>query len=754
MRFHASFASCFLFLTIASVFTLAFIMHQDQQEQGLVSRSLFAVPASSGAHGPIVIDGNSQLDAFCASNGTSGTGWSTAHVIKDYAIDATGLASGIVIQDTTRYLILKNITVSNANTHLYDCGIVLKNVTHVNITSCLIHACATGIAVNASSLVIVTRNTVTSSTNGISLQSGSHDLTSTHNRVSGCGDNGYYLNLVDNSTFVNNTATSNFYGISISQADGNTFENNTASSSTRNGIQLGMSTNYNKFINNTCVSNSMDGFSLYATYHDQFINNTLHGNGNGIYLASSGDNEFIGNQAHSNGMGIQLYNSQLNNFTDNDVSSNAFGIFLHTYSWNNRIIDNIASSCTQEGFHLQDSDSNVLENNTANSNSLNGFFLSLSNFCNLTRNTGCNDINASIVLDRTLNVSLVMNNASHDFIGIYLYRANYTDCTQNFVSSNHQGIVLTTGSSGNKIYVNAIWSNSLNQAVDNGTSNLFDDGILGNKWGDYLTRYPSATETNSIGSVPYAINGSAGTFDRYPFLPLQNYLTILYPGNISYEYSRTGHHIVWSVSDSIYLDPRYTVAQDGAVLIDNGKWYATENIDVPVDGNTVGTHVYSIVVTDGLGEIVKDNVTVTVYNLAPSITGSADSTFTAGDMGHVISWQLEDNSVLGPIYTVYRNGTPVIINQSWTPGVPIQVSVSSLGAGSYNFTIIAEDGLGGSATNEVIVTVKPNNSGNGGGHGPGGNNTIDGFPIVILGIGIVASMVLRIARNLRKMRED
>lgn len=760
MRFQMSFTRYFLLLVVTSTCTLIAISQQGWYEQGPVSRILSATQASSGIHGPIVIDGNSQLDTFCATNGTNGLGWSTAHVIKDYVIDATGLASGIVIRNTTRYLIIKNITVTNALTHPNDCGIMLFNVTHVNITSCVVHSCKTGILVGASTFTIVTMNIVTSCNIGFSLNSSSHNNTFTHNRASGCNEEGYYINLADNNTFKNNTAISNFYGLSISQADGNTFENNTASSSTRHGFQLGMSTNYNKFINNTCISNLMDGFTLYETYYNEFINNTLLGNGNGIYLGSSGDNEFIGNQAHSNGMGIQLYASMQNNFTSNNVSSNAFGFYLHTYSAYNRIVNNIAAYCTQEGFHLQDSDYNVLMNNTANFNKGDGYgySLSFSNYCNLTLNTGCYNTNASILLDQTINASLLMNNASHNLNGIYLFKANNTDCTQNFVYSNDQGIVLTAGSSGNKIYVNAIWDNLPNQAVDNGTNNFFDNGILGNKWGDYFSRYKNATETNWIGSVPYAINGSAGTLDRYPFIPFPYFLTISYPGNISYEYSMPGHHIMWIVSDSIYLDPRYSISLDGVVLVENYRWYATENIEVSVDGNSVGSHVYSIVVTDGLGELVKDNVTVTVYNLGPSISGSSDITFPAGGTGHVISWQLTDNSVLGATYTVYRNGTPTIINQPWTSGVPVQVDVSSLAEGSYNFTIIAQDGLGGFARDEIIVTVQPKNSGGGGGNGGGGNgggnNSIDGFPFLILSINIVAGLAIKLCRKLHKLHED
>ena len=133
--------------------------------------------------------------------------------------------------------------------------------------------------------------------------------------------------------------------------------------------------------------------------------------------------------------------------------------------------------------------------------------------------------------------------------------------------------------------------------------------------------------------------------------------------------------------------------------------------------------------------------------------------FPVGGTGHMMMWQLSDNSVLGATFTVYLNGTPSIINQPWTPGVPINVDVTNFAVGSYNFTIIAQDGLGGVVSDEVIVTVKPANSGGGGGGGgggtgSGGDTTIDGFPFLILCMGIMAGLVMMLSRNLHKMRKD
>ena len=48
--------------------------------------------------------------------------------------------------------------------------------------------------------------------------------------------------------------------------------------------------------------------------------------------------------------------------------------------------------------------------------------------------------------------------------------------------------------------------------------NIWNDNGLGNYWGDYLAKYPNATEVNStgVGSIPYIINEN--NTDSYPLM--------------------------------------------------------------------------------------------------------------------------------------------------------------------------------------------------------------------------------------------
>nr|MDO8118080.1 NosD domain-containing protein [Candidatus Sigynarchaeota archaeon] len=80
------------------------------------------------------------------------------------------------------------------------------------------------------------------------------------------------------------------------------------------------------------------------------------------------------------------------------------------------------------------------------------------------------------------------------------------------------GIRIGSGSQGCNIYLNVIVDNAIAEAYSSSpTNNAWDNGTIGNFWGDYKTRYPGANRTGNIWNIPYEINGTPGVFDRYPF---------------------------------------------------------------------------------------------------------------------------------------------------------------------------------------------------------------------------------------------
>jgi hypothetical protein len=68
------------------------------------------------------------------------------------------------------------------------------------------------------------------------------------------------------------------------------------------------------------------------------------------------------------------------------------------------------------------------------------------------------------------------------------------------------GVYFSTYSSNNQLYLNRFGFNQISNALDDGTSNMWDDGFLsGNWWSDY----------NETGT--YEITGEAQSVDHHPF---------------------------------------------------------------------------------------------------------------------------------------------------------------------------------------------------------------------------------------------
>ena len=92
----------------------------------------------------------------------------------------------------------------------------------------------------------------------------------------------------------------------------------------------------------------------------------------------------------------------------------------------------------------------------------------------------------------------------------------------------------------------------------------------------------------------------------------------------------------------------------------------------------------------------------------PAITHPVDFSYEYSTAGHIISWIITDFSTIVRSYNIYCNET-FITNGSWNSSIPVSLNVDGLPVGSYNFTIVATDGLGGSVQDSVTVTVWDNN---------------------------------------------
>nr|MDO8110764.1 toll/interleukin-1 receptor domain-containing protein [Candidatus Sigynarchaeota archaeon] len=107
------------------------------------------------------------------------------------------------------------------------------------------------------------------------------------------------------------------------------------------------------------------------------------------------------------------------------------------------------------------------------------------------------------------------------------------------------------------------------------------------------------------------------------------------------------------------------------------------------------------------GDMPVDTVNVEIIPSGvslPMITSPADLTFDRGTTGHVLSWTITATNVGITSFVIYQNSAQVN-SGAWTNSTPILVNLDALAVGNYNYTIIVNDGFGGIARDEVLVTV-------------------------------------------------
>jgi parallel beta-helix repeat protein len=100
--------------------------------------------------------------------------------------------------------------------------------------------------------------------------------------------------------------------------------------------------------------------------------------------------------------------------------------------------------------------------------------------------------------------------------GVYLDSSSDSNTLSgNNITNNHEGIELLYSTSNNAIYDNNFINNTY-QVDWYSSTNVWDNGNVGNYWSDYLTRYPNATQVDNSGvwNTPYQIDDN--NYDLYP----------------------------------------------------------------------------------------------------------------------------------------------------------------------------------------------------------------------------------------------
>jgi hypothetical protein len=120
------------------------------------------------------------------------------------------------------------------------------------------------------------------------------------------------------------------------------------------------------------------------------------------------------------------------------------------------------------------------------------------------------------------------------------------------------------------------------------------------------------------------------------------------------------------------------------------------------DTNSIGDDPYAIT-----GEI-QDSLPI--FNHDPMIIPIMNHSYIVESTENIVNWTVFDFFSFEASYEVYQNGELILSGSDWTPE-EIIIDIDGLEVGSYNFTLIVFDGLGGVNSNQIDVFVVNNNNG-------------------------------------------
>ncbi len=221
--------------------------------------------------------------------------------------------------------------------------------------------------------------------------------------------------------------------------------------------------------------------------------------------------------AENSGSGIEIRNSDVYFVIENCYAYNSgtdkydAGIKLYNVK-NGKLINNDCSDNNYYGICLMHCTDITITGNDMQSNEVVGLYLYFSSYNTITSNTA-NENTHGFFLFTGSNNFLIDNLAIENSYGFGMYSSDSNSLTHNTALNNlFKGFFLTGNASNNIISNNNFIGNNIN-ALDDGTNNQWDDGVIGNYWDDY-----SGIDFNDdgIGDSPYLISGSAGSLDNYP----------------------------------------------------------------------------------------------------------------------------------------------------------------------------------------------------------------------------------------------
>ena len=296
---------------------------------------------------------------------------------------------------------------------------------------------------------------------------------------------GIRLENAQNGIITDNEALNNEVGIYITYSDNNQIINNIAENNAYIGI-LGMYNDNNEIVGNQVYNNRGAGIYLVDCHNNLIKENTV---------------------SHPGGRGIQI-RGNYNVVDSNIVSWSYIGVELQgSY---NTLSNNIISGSFRYGIQILIGNNYQIINNKVFSSGAGLYMYGLHGTIIISNEFYWNGV--SIILHES-DTNQILDNYIHDNTndGIRIHStSNNNIFSDNILEGNLRGI--NSYSSSNLFYKNYLLSNSQN-ALDNGYNNQWDNGNIGNYWGNYSG---IDADYDGIGDTPHYVFGSAGSQDNFP----------------------------------------------------------------------------------------------------------------------------------------------------------------------------------------------------------------------------------------------
>jgi len=435
---------------------------------------------------------------WCSGTGT----WNDPYLIENITIDGLFEGSCIYIENSNVPFIIRNCTLINIGTGAnpnHDSGIRLNTVSN--------------------GLII---NNTCSFNNGLGINlRNSHNNTVCYNNASSNERTGIYVHTSNVNTIFGNTFNYNDGGgIYIYQGNFNNFSENyvsqtkvsTSDSSTRYIELTGQNNIFSGNIFNNCgihlregslndlsshqidTTNLVNGKPIYYYANTNDLKKENFSNAGQVILVGCDNCEISGLNMSYGGPGISLFHCDQNTVFNNTISFR-YGEIIKLYS---------------------SYQNNISHNSISDVGISSGINLRYSNENNVTFNQIIN-CNTAIEVGTSYRNSIRDNYLDNNYRGMYIQTGQIGDMNniimRNIISNNNEGIYTTSPyTRANMIYLNNFINNGVN-AENNGGSNYWDNGSIGNYWEDYEG---NDTDDDGIGDTPYYIPGAAGDQDNFP----------------------------------------------------------------------------------------------------------------------------------------------------------------------------------------------------------------------------------------------